>query len=105
MDSRADAFLALPGGLGTLEELFEVWVARSLGLHDKPVVVLDVDGLYDPLRTQIEVMVDRGLVRPQAVAVLGWATEVGEALDLVEAGLAGPTHVEPTLDEVLEAEP
>src|SRR3954469_18159228 len=36
MDSRADAFLALPGGLGTLEELLEVWVARSLGLHDKP---------------------------------------------------------------------
>jgi uncharacterized protein (TIGR00730 family) len=104
MDARADAFLALPGGLGTLEELFEVWVARSLGLHDKPVVVLDVDGLYDPLRTQIDVMVDRGLVRPEAVAVLGWATGVGEALDLVEAGLTRPTPARPSADEVLEAD-
>ncbi len=44
MEERSDAFLALPGGLGTLEELFEVWTARSLALHDKPVVVLDPDG-------------------------------------------------------------
>lgn len=105
MDARADAFLALPGGLGTLEELFEVWVARSLGMHAKPVVVLDVDGLYDPLRAQVEVMVDRELVRPEAVAVLGWATGVSEALDLVEAGLREPAPVRPSPDEALEAEP
>src|SRR5687768_1877424 len=60
MDERADAFLTLPGGLGTLEELFEVWVARSLGLHTKPVVALDPDGLYAPLRQQVELMVERG---------------------------------------------
>jgi hypothetical protein len=53
MDARSDAFLALPGGLGTLEELLEVWVARSLGMHGKPVVALDVDGLYAPLRASI----------------------------------------------------
>ena len=49
MDDRADAFLALPGGLGTLEELLEVWTSASLGMHGKPVVVLDVDGFFDPL--------------------------------------------------------
>src|SRR5579875_4066525 len=49
MDERADAFLALPGGIGTFEELFEVWTAGSLGMHDKPVIVLDPVGFYAPL--------------------------------------------------------
>ena len=105
MDARSDAFLALPGGLGTLEELFEVWVARTLGLHDKPVVVLDVDGLYAPLRTQVELMRERGFVRAGAAEALVWAGSVAEALDAVEAQLAAPRHLEPTLQEVLEAEP
>ncbi len=105
MDARSDAFLALPGGLGTLEELLEVWVARSLGMHDKPVVVLDVDDLYAPLRAQVDLLVDRGFVRPQGVAALQWARSVDEALDLVEAGLAAPVHLVPALDEVAEGEP
>ena len=49
MDDAPDAFLVLPGGLGTLDELFEVWTAARLGMHAKPVVVLDPDGFYDPL--------------------------------------------------------
>src|SRR4051795_8006573 len=49
MDARADAFIALPGGIGTLEELFEVWTSGSLDMHAKPVIVLDADGFYDPL--------------------------------------------------------
>ena len=49
MAERADAFLALPGGIGTLEELFEVWTWRQLGYHDKPVGLLDVAGYYQPL--------------------------------------------------------
>ena len=105
MDDRSDAFLALPGGLGTLEELFEVWVARSLGMHSKPVVALDVDGLYAPLRLQIEVMADRGFVRAPAVSALQWATTVEQALDLVEEGLRTSTRMEPLAEEVLEAEP
>lgn len=105
MDERSDAFLALPGGLGTLEELFEVWVARSLGMHAKPVVALDVDGLFAPLRLQIEVMADRGFVRSPAKDALQWASTVDEALDLVEAGLASPHTLQPLAEEVLEAEP
>jgi len=46
MAERSDAFLALPGGIGTLEELFEVWTWRQLGYHDKPIGLLDVDGYY-----------------------------------------------------------
>jgi hypothetical protein len=105
MDERADAFLALPGGLGTLEELFEVWVARSLGMHGKPVVALDVDGLFAPLRTQLELLAERGFVRRPALGALQWAESVGAALDLVEAGLAAPVVMQPLAEEVLEAEP
>ena len=105
MDERSDAFLALPGGLGTLEELTEVWVARLLGLHAKPVVALDVDGLYDPLRRQIDLMLERGFVRPQAGAALVWTSSVVDALDAVEAGLAAPVPLRPEPAEVLEAEP
>jgi hypothetical protein len=105
MDERADAFLCLPGGIGTLEELFEVWVARSLGLHSKPVVALDGDGLYAPLRQQIALMAERGFVRGPAARALQWATSVGEALDLVEAGLAAPVTFAPLAQEALEAEP
>ncbi len=105
MDARADAFLTLPGGLGTLEELFEVWVARSLGLHSKPVVALDVDGLYAPLRAQVELMVERGFVRPPAVSALTWTTSADEALDVIEAELRTATPMEPVVEEVLEAEP
>ncbi len=105
MDERSDAFLALPGGLGTLEELTEVWVARLLGLHAKPVVALDVDGLYDPLRQQIDVMLERGFVRPKAVGALMWTSSVAEALDAVEAGLGVSEPLRPEPAEVLEAEP
>jgi uncharacterized protein (TIGR00730 family) len=104
MDNRSDAFLALAGGLGTLEELTEVWSARVLGLHTKPVVVLDTDGLYAPLRAQVELMVARGFVRRQAADALEWAESVDEALDLVEAGIARPVRIVPTLGEELEGE-
>ena len=49
MAERADAFLALPGGIGTFEELFEVWTWRQLGYHDKPIGILNVGGYYDQL--------------------------------------------------------
>ncbi len=54
MDERGDAFVALPGGLGTLEEVLEVLTLKQLGYHTKPVVVLDLDGFYEPLWTQIQ---------------------------------------------------
>jgi predicted Rossmann-fold nucleotide-binding protein len=81
-----------------------VWSARVLGLHDKPVVVLDTDGLFAPLREQVELMVTRGFVRRQAADVLQWAASVGEAMDLVEAGIAHPVRMVPTVGEELEGE-
>ncbi|WP_239396604.1 TIGR00730 family Rossman fold protein, partial [Frankia sp. CiP3] len=73
LEIRSDAFLALPGGLGTLEELLEMWVGRVLGMHAKPVVVLDPDGLFAHLRAQVDELVRRGFVRPAARNALGWA--------------------------------
>jgi uncharacterized protein (TIGR00730 family) len=105
MDRRSDAFLALPGGLGTLEELFEIWVARSLGMHVKPLVVLDVDGLYVPLREQVDLLVARGFVRREATSAVLWAEHIAEAFDLIEDGIRRPAGPQPSREEVLESEP
>ena len=65
MASLADAFVALPGGLGTLEEIFEVWTWGQLGIHSKPCGFLDVAGYYAPLLAFLDQAVARGLVRPE----------------------------------------
>src|ERR1700684_2428714 len=62
MEDRADAFIALPGGIGTLEEFFEAWTAGYLGMHDKPVVMLDPIGHYDGLLAWLHGLVERGYV-------------------------------------------
>lgn len=62
MAERADAFLALPGGIGTFEELFETWTWRQLGYHNKPIGVLNQDGYYDHLLTFMHHSVDEGFM-------------------------------------------
>ena len=104
MDDRADAFLTLPGGLGTLEELLEIWVSRTLAMHSKPVVVLDPDGLYDPLREQVDLLVQRGFVRPGARDAVHWVREIGAAFDLIEHDPV-PATLLAAPDELLESEP
>jgi uncharacterized protein (TIGR00730 family) len=83
MDRRADAFLVLPGGLGTLEELLEIWTSRALGMHAKPVVVLDPDGVFAPLREQVAQFVATGFAHEAAVGQVSWVTEVTAAFDLL----------------------
>ena len=79
MDERSDAFLALPGGLGTLEELFEVWTAASLGMHAKPVAVLDPNDFYEPLWVYLDELVARGFVRRAALDTLRCTTTIEDA--------------------------
>jgi uncharacterized protein (TIGR00730 family) len=102
MDSRSDAFLVLPGGLGTLEELFEVWTGRVLGLHEKPLVILDPYGLYDPLRDLMTHLLDEGFNRPKVFDAIGWTFTVEEAFDHLERR---PVRIEPTAEDYAEAEP
>ncbi len=84
MDERCDGFLTLPGGLGTLEELLEVWTARSLGLHDKPVVILDPDGTYDPLFAWLEQMRAAGFVGDIAYRAVTRTSSVEDAFAALE---------------------
>jgi uncharacterized protein (TIGR00730 family) len=102
MDARSDAFLVLPGGIGTLEELFEIWTTRVLGAHHRPLVVLDPWGLYDPLRALVQGMYEAGFTRPDVFDAISWTTTVEEAF----AHLERPTvHLTPTAGEVGEAAP
>ena len=102
MDGRAEAFLTLPGGIGTLEELIEIWVARVLRMHDKPVVVLDPDGIFDPLREQVNLLVRKGFARPSVWDALVWTDDVTAAFDALER--VRPV-LPPSTEEVLESEP
>jgi len=85
MDDRADGFLALPGGIGTLEELMEVWTSRTLNMHHKPVVAYDPWNDYEHLRLQIRHWLDTGFVGERAVSLLYWATSIDDALDYMAA--------------------
>lgn len=80
MEEMSDAFIALPGGPGTLEELFEIWVGRFLNFHDKPVVILDPFDLYAPLRDLLDHLENHGFVKPGQRELLHWSTTVEDAL-------------------------
>jgi uncharacterized protein (TIGR00730 family) len=107
MDRRSDAFITLPGGIGTLEELLEVWTARTLGMHDKPVVVVDPDDAFAPLRAQADQLIERGFMRPSVLESLTWTTDASTAIAAVELALAHllPEVPAPTAEEEQEAEP
>jgi len=102
MDRRSDAFITLPGGIGTLEELLEVWTARTLRMHNKPVVVCDPDDAFAPLRAQIDQIVSRGFARASICDSLVWTTSAYDALDAAEGSGSAP---EPLAEEVLESDP
>jgi uncharacterized protein (TIGR00730 family) len=81
MASLADAFLALPGGAGTLEELFEVFTWAQLGLHDKPIALLDVDGYYQLMLRFLDHMTGQGFLRREYREMLIVDTDVDRVLD------------------------
>lgn len=80
MDDRADAFIALPGGIGTLEELFETWTAGYLGMHDKPVVLLDPGAHYEPMLQWLHSLIGTGFVSQTALDRLVVTRSVPQAL-------------------------
>ena len=70
MAQLADAFVALPGGIGTMEEFFEVWTWLQLGIHSKPVALYDVEDFWSPMRTLIDSMVREGFLRAETAEQL-----------------------------------
>jgi uncharacterized protein (TIGR00730 family) len=96
MADLADGFVALPGGVGTLEELFEVWTWAQLGLHGKPCALLDTDGFYAPLVAFLDHQVDAGFVRAPHRAMLVTAHSPEELLTAFAA--YSPPRVEKWLE-------
>lgn len=87
MAERCDAFLALPGGIGTLEEFFEAWTWRQLGYHDKPVGLLNTSGYYDSLLQFLGGSVSNGFMGSWQMDLVHVGSEVGKLLPaLVQAG-------------------
>jgi uncharacterized protein (TIGR00730 family) len=85
MAERADAFLALPGGLGTFEELFEVWTWRHLGYHQHPIGLVDVNGYYAGLKAFLDRAVAEGFVNDSQMRMVTWQSDVEELLDRLRA--------------------
>ncbi|MFP4519232.1 MAG: TIGR00730 family Rossman fold protein [Oceanicaulis sp.] len=85
MAEESDAFIAMPGGLGTMEELFEVWTWSQLGRHEKPVGVLNVNGYYDGLMDFLDHMRGEGFVEAKHRGMLKCAETPDAIVDALEA--------------------
>jgi uncharacterized protein (TIGR00730 family) len=85
MVDRSDAFVILPGGIGTMDEFFEIMTWRQLGLHDKPIIVVNINGYWDPIIESLNVMVRDKFLRTEDLAflqVVNTPDDVPEALRL-----------------------
>ena len=84
MAQLADAVIALPGGCGTLEELLEIITWKQLGLYLNPIVILNIDGFFNPLIAMLEQAIDQQFMRPEHVALWCVASTPAEALELIQ---------------------
>jgi uncharacterized protein (TIGR00730 family) len=85
MAELAEAFIAMPGGAGTLEEIFEAWTWGQLGLHEKPCALLDLGGFYGPLIEQLRLMARTGYVGQPQLDALGIVSDADEFLEFVDS--------------------
>ena len=85
MAELSDGFIALPGGIGTFEELFEIWTWGQLGIHAKPLGLLNVAGFYDPLAQFLDATVSAGFLKDQHRAMAMTDTDPAALLDQMEA--------------------
>lgn len=99
---RGDAYVVLPGGFGTLEELSEILVERQLALHEKPLVVVNHQGFWDPLLAQLDRMVAADLVASRYRAQITVVEDVRGAFEAIEAHVQKPaSETSPDLDKLL----
>lgn len=90
MFERSDAFVILPGGIGTLEEFFEVLSWRTLGLHAKPIVIIDQGGYWKPLEALLGAIVTGGFATPAHLDHVVFVKEMQDVLPAIEAMPTGP---------------
>ncbi|HBS49234.1 MAG TPA: TIGR00730 family Rossman fold protein [Rhodobacteraceae bacterium] len=85
---NAHAVVLLPGGAGSLDELFEALTWRQLGLHDKPIVILNTEGFWDPLRALVNHVIDQGFADPSLAGFLTWAETPAAAMAALRDSLS-----------------
>jgi len=92
MAELSAGFIAMPGGIGTFEELFEIWTWGQLGIHAKPLALLNVAGFYDPLAVFLDRTVEEGFLKPNHRAMVMTDTEPATLLDRMESYVPAATH-------------
>ena len=81
MERLSDGFVVLPGGFGTMDEMFEILSGGQLGFHKKPIVVLNINGFYNHLKAQLDFMVGQKMLLPQHASMVQFADTPAEAID------------------------
>jgi uncharacterized protein (TIGR00730 family) len=97
MAEKADAFAVLPGGIGTLDELFEILSWKQLGLHDKPILVADIGGYWAPLHALLDDIVTKGFARPEVRELLRVVPTVAALIARLEVDPAPPRNTDSAL--------
>jgi len=83
IEDLSDAFIALPGGIGTLEEFFEIWVGSYLKFHSKPIAICDPVGFYDPLRTALDHLAEHNFMKTGLAELVSWCKDIPSTLDAI----------------------
>ncbi len=84
MTERSDAFVVMPGGIGSLEEFFEVLTWRTLKLHDKPIVVVDIGGCWTPLADLVDRLIENGFAGEETRRAVSFVDNLDDLFDLLE---------------------
>ena len=83
IEDLSDAFIALPGGIGTLEEFFEIWVGSYLKFHSKPIAVCDPVGFYNPLRTALDHLAEHNFMKTGQAELVSWCKDIPSTVDAI----------------------
>lgn len=85
MLESSDAFCVLPGGIGTLDEIFEVMTLKQLGEHHKPIIMYNAEGFWNPLRNVIDTLIGEGYIRPEHARLLTYVDRIEDILPTIES--------------------
>ncbi len=84
IEDLADAFIALPGGIGTLEEFFEIWVGSYLKFHQKPIAICDPTGVYEPLREALNHLAQQNFMKTGQAELVAWCKDIPSTLAAIK---------------------